>query len=253
MKNKSTPSSITFEQLADLREKTDRVSSHLADRLRGHLSALAPILTPRRVFGRYVGSKETVARADEAYAQLLDRYKAVCGKPFDLRSELDDDALTAMEHGIEIYPCEYAHDVDGKQIAISQPFQWWLTFRSDYTPAEMRNLLAGKGERRVAAIRHFVVNAIATKIVLDRAAGAMSLLQDLRYEIGHETPPGLGKLPMVVVRSPLASLRPPDNLIQTATRFSGVPAFIELIDLDAIQSLADPFLAGVENSIGGNA
>ncbi|MEZ5353934.1 MAG: hypothetical protein R2762_14950 [Bryobacteraceae bacterium] len=249
MKTKAT-STITLDQLADLREQTDRVSEHLAQRLRGHLNALAPILAPRRVFGKYVGSKEAVARADDAYAQLTERYKMACGKPFDLRSDLDDDALSAMEHGMEIYPCEYAHDIEGKQIAISQPFQWWLTFRSDYTPAEMRNLLGGKGERRVSAMRQFVVNALAAQIVLDRAAGARGLLEDLRYSIAQETPIGLGKLPMVVVRSPLTSMRPPDNLIQTATRFSGVAAFIELIDAAAVSEVVDPFRAGVQEMMG---
>ncbi len=249
MKTKAT-SAITFEQLADLREQTDRVAEHLAQRLRGHLHALAPILAPRRVFGKYVGSKETVARADEAYAQLGERYKAVCGKPFDLRSDLDDDAMSGMEHGIEIYPCEYAHDMDGKTVSITHPFQWWLTFRSDYTPAEMRNLLGGKGERRVPAMRQFVVNALAAEIVIERAAGAQGLLQDLRYMLSQETPPGLGKLPMVVVKSPLSSFRPEDKLILSATRFSGVPAFIELVETAAVGEVVDPFRSGVEELLG---
>ncbi|MEZ5399664.1 MAG: hypothetical protein R2729_08330 [Bryobacteraceae bacterium] len=246
----ATSSDLSFEQLAVLRQQTERVSEQLAQRLRSHLNALSPILAPRRVFGRYVGSKETVARADEAYAQLSERYRTVCGKPFEFRGELDDEALAAMEHGLEIYPCEYSHDIGGKQIAIARPFEWWLTFRCDYTPAEMRNLLGGKGERRVAAMRHFVVNALATQIVLERAAGAQTLLADLRYSLGSEPPPGLGKLTMAVVRLPVKSVRPADNLIQTATQFSGVPAFIELIDTGAVAGMVDPFRNGVETAMG---
>jgi hypothetical protein len=36
------------------------------------------------------------------------------------------------------------------------------------------------------------------------------------------------------------SYRPTDDLLIAATRFSGVPAFIELIDLDAVTTLPDP-------------
>ena len=61
---------VTIEQLADLREKTERLSQFLSQRLRNHLTTLYPILAPRRTFGKYVGFKEVIPRADEAYTQL---------------------------------------------------------------------------------------------------------------------------------------------------------------------------------------
>ena len=46
-------------------------------------------------------------------------------------------------------------------------------------------------------------------------------------------------LPVVTITSCLTSFRPADDLIQAATAFSGVPAFIELLDLDAVQTPKD--------------
>jgi hypothetical protein len=54
-----------------------------------------------------------------------------------------------------------------------------------------------------------------------------------------ETPPELKGLPIVTITACLTSFRPADDLIQAATAFSGVPAFIELLSLDAVQSPKD--------------
>lgn len=233
---------LTFDQLPAVRETTERVSQYLTGRLREHLATLNPVFAPRRVFGKYVGSRDTVARADEAYQQLATRFKEVCGKPFDLRQDLDDEALAAVEYGIDVQPWEYSHTIGDKVVTITSPFRWALTFKSDYSLKEMRSLLANKtGDRRITAIRHFVVNALAMPIVLARVPGANQLLEDLRYKLTNEVPQDFGKLPLVVIDSGLASVRPCDELILGATRFSGVPAFIELIEEFAVRDLKDPF------------
>jgi hypothetical protein len=48
------------------------------------------------------------------------------------------------------------------------------------------------------------------------------------------------------VGSCLPSFRPADDLILTAIRFSGVPAFIELIDVEALNTLQDPLKLSLE-------
>ena len=152
-------SSLTFDQLAELREKTEQLSQLLSSRLKTHLTTLYPILAPKRVFGKYLGIKEVISRDDEAYTQLAEKYREASGAPFDLRSDLDDEALSSMEHGIEVYPWEYTLQAKDKTVTISSPVRWVITYRSDYTLAEMRRLAATKGERRKPAIRHFVVPA----------------------------------------------------------------------------------------------
>ena len=242
---------VTFEQLAELREKTERLSQFLSQRLRNHLTTLYPILAPRRTFGKYVGFKEVIARADEAYTQLGEKYREVSGAPFDLRNDLDEEALSAMEYGIEVYPWEYTQQVGDKPIAMSCPFRWVITYRSDYPLSEMRRLMAGKGEPRKTSVRHFLVNALATQVVFSHNPGALELLDDLRYQVRIETGPGLGKLPLFTVSSNVSSFRPPDELMLSAIRLSGVPAFIELVDMEAARELADPLRQRIEKTLGG--
>jgi hypothetical protein len=44
----------------------------------------------------------------------------------------------------------------------------------------------------------------------------------------------------------LPSFRPADNLILMATRFSGVSNFVELIDVDVVNTLQDPLRSRIE-------
>jgi hypothetical protein len=243
-----TTPAISFEQLVELREKSEAISGFLHKRLKQHLATLYPLLAPRRVFGKYVGSKEPVARVDEAYAQLLEKYKSAAGAPFDLHGELDEASLSSVENGIEIYPWEYSYQAGGKTLTITNPFRWAVSFKSDYSLSELRGIYqTRKGDARTPSVRQFVVNAVALQVVLNRMPGVAQLLQDLRYTIEYETHEGLGKLPLVTLSSGLASYRPPDDLMLMATRFSGVPAFIELIDADAVKRLDDPLRSHIES------
>ena len=83
--------------------------------------------------------------------------------------------------------------------------------------------------------------------MLERFDEISPLLADLRYEVRSEKVEGLGELPITTVRiASLTSFRPSDSVIATATRFSGVPAFIELIDFEAARRMADPLREQIE-------
>ncbi len=238
---------LTLDQLAELREKTESISEFLRNRLRQHLTALYPVLAPKRSFGKYLGAKDAATKAEEAYSQLVQRFKEVSGAPFSMRDDLDESALLETENGIEIYPWEYSYQAGGKTIAMTNPFRWAVTYKSAYTLAQMRAMyIQGQVDKRPADVRHFLVNALALQVSLARATGAMQLLEDLRYEVKPDVPQGLGRLTILTVAAPLASFRPPDELILMGTRFSGVAAFIELVEKDAI-SLADPLRTQIES------
>ena len=66
----SAETGLTFEQLADLREKTEVISQFLHKQLKAYLETLRPLLAPRRLLGKYTGVKEDVVGADRAFAQL---------------------------------------------------------------------------------------------------------------------------------------------------------------------------------------
>jgi hypothetical protein len=242
--------SLTFEQLADLRDKTETVSQFLWKQLKAHLETLRPLLAPRRLLGRYADAKEDIAGADRAFAQLQEQFIAVCSKPFALPPELDDGPLSNIDNRIDLYPWEYTHQAkserETKPVTITSPVRWVLTYSSEYTPSQLVQTLAGKEQRRSDSIRQFVVNALVMHAVLAKFPGITQLLTDLRYEIRTEKTANLGDLPLVTIRSCLLSFRPADSLILAAARLSGVPAFIELIDVDAVHRLQDPLRLRIE-------
>src|SRR5215831_15152527 len=250
MSQSMEPKTLTFDQLADFREKTERVSQFLTKKLKSHIATLSPLLDPRRVFGRYLSGKDVVPRAEEAYSLLAQKFREVCGAPFDVRPDLDDEALGAVENGIEVYPWEYTHAVGGKNLTVTSPVRWILTYKSDYSISEMCALMSRSGDRRPLAIRRFVVNALSMQIVTNRNPGVVSLLQDVRYDVQTATVQGLGKLPFAVIAARIQSFRPSDDLMLSATRLSGVPAFIELVDPETIAQLQDPLRNELSRIIG---
>jgi hypothetical protein len=240
-----------LDQLLDFRDKTERISAFLTKRLKDHLGTLRLLLEPRLVFGKYSGARDSTPLSDEAFGLLKKKYNEVCGPPFNLRGDLPDDALSSSDGVIEIYPWEYTHEAHGlkttKNISMTSPVRWVVTYASEYSPAQMQKLTPG--ERRPDSVRNFIVNSIALQLLLSRKALVTQLLKDLRYDITVEPLPGLGKLPMVLFNVQLASFRPADELLLTAVRLSGVPAFIELIDTDALSNLEDPLRQQIEARI----
>jgi hypothetical protein len=47
----------------------------------------------------------------------------------------------------------------------------------------------------------------------------------------------------------LPSFRPSDDLILEATAFSGIPAFIELINTDAVHNIPDPLRVSIDELV----
>jgi hypothetical protein len=83
-------------------------------------------------------------------------------------------------------------------------------------------------------------------VVLGRNPGVAQILKDLRYDVAVQPLEGLEKLPMVTLALPLPSFRPPDDLLLTAIRLSGVAGFIELIDHEACNKIDDPLRTQIE-------
>lgn len=256
MDDVGTGTTLTIEQLVDLRSKTEAVSDFLLKQLQARLETLRPLFAPRRLLGDYVRSavKEEVVGADRALAQLREKFAEVCARPFALPPEIDKSALELIENRLELYPWEYTHeaktDQETKTVTISSPLRWIFTYGSGYTLSQLRTVLAGKEKRQSEHVRQFVVNALAMHFLLAKFPGLLQLLGDLRYEVQTETAPGLGTVPLVTISACVPSFRPPDDLILAATRLSGVPAFIEIIEVDAVRRLQDPLKTRFEEMLG---
>jgi hypothetical protein len=238
---------LTIEELGSHRERTEIIARLLHERLASQLDALRPLFAPRRLLGRHVRSsvREEIPGADRAFAALKDRYHATFALPKDLEGE----PLT-IEPILDLYPFEYPHRIaDERTITMTNPVCWIVSYRSGYTIAQLENALEVRSTLRPSDARQFLLGALALQLLLETFPEIRDVLTDLRYEVALEKRPGLGDLSLVTLRAPLPAFRPADDLIANATRLSGVPAFIELIDLEALPRLRDPLVERIQYAL----
>ena len=245
-----TQRSVSIEEVSAVRQKTEAVAAVLRSRVERHLETLQPVLNPRRLLGRHVrgGTRDEALNADRALHELRERFASVCGRPFNLNKELGDEPL-GIEPIAELHPYTYSHPLPdpARTITITSPVQWILSFRSGYALADLRKAIQERTQLRAPDARQFVLNALVMQALLEKFPELGSLLNDLRYELQVEKLDGLGDLPCVSIRiASLPSFRPADAVIATAIRFSGVPAFIELIDFEAARGMVDPLRREIE-------
>jgi hypothetical protein len=237
---------LSLQELPELRRKTESVSRFLREQMAAHLETLRPLFSPERILGKYAGGKTDAPGTERTFAELQQSYKAFTRKPYDLPETLDPNWLTLVGSALELHPWEYLHLAKDKPITMTSPVRWVLNYRANYSLAQVKTVLGGKEAVRPEYLRQFVVNALVLQLVLNRNPGLTHLFQDLRYELKVETTPELKSLPMVTITSCLTSFRPADDLILAATAFSGVPAFIELLDTDALAQPKDVLRSRLE-------
>jgi hypothetical protein len=241
---------LTFQELPAHRKRTETISQDLQQRLTFYLDTLKPLFSPERFLARHVGGKTDVLGADKAVTQIIQAYREVAGKPLELPREFEPDWLATTGSRLELHRHEYIHEATSsnvvKPIRITSPLRWIVTFGSAVTPFQALQIILGKERGPNNGLRQFVVNALVMQLVLTRNPGFVDLFNDLRFELRTEQFSESGKLPFATITSCLPSFRPADDLILAATEFSGVPAFIELIDIDAVEQLRDPLKQRVE-------
>ena len=245
---------MTLQELPEIRRKTETISRLLQEQLKQHLETVRPLLAPERVFGKYAGGKIDVAGAERAMMDLQQAYQGFAAKPFDLPAEFDPQWLSLVGNKLELHASEYDHEAksgtETKKITMTCPLQWVLSYGANYSLAQARQVIAGKEQRRPEYLRQFVVNALVLQVVVSRFPGLVSLFADLRHELKVSTSDSLPKLPLMTLTSCLPSLKPADDLILAATAFSGVPAFIELVDLSAALNPRDTLKERLMEALG---
>jgi hypothetical protein len=235
--SESHASSLTLPELPELRRKTEAVSQLLRQQIATHLETLRPLLGPERIFGKHAGGKSEAPGAETAISELQQGYRKYTAKPYDLPTEFSYSWLTLVGNALELHPWEYIREIQGKTITLSSPVRWAVNYRSNYTLAQVKNVLSGKEPARIDYLRQFVINTLVLQQMLARTPGLNPLFEDLRYEMKTEFPADLKGLPILTITSCISSFPPSDDLILAATAFSGIPAFIELVDS---QSIAQP-------------
>lgn len=236
---------ITVEEMVRLRPISQKMSHIMYQRLRQYLNTMGVFFVPRKLLGKNIQSafKEPIKDADSNFLLIQEAFRKVCGAPFDLPSKLESP-LPAIKNKLELYPWEYTYPLENESsrtITVRSPVKWVLGFSSGYGLSNMRDVLSGKGELNPDEVKRFVVNCLVIDLAIQNNPGIKQILADLRYPLNSEVSADLGKLKLTTVSSAIPSFRPPDEVIVSAVQLSGQPVFEELIDVEAVKSIEDPF------------
>ena len=232
------------ERFLNLRRATERIAGVLNKRLNAHLSVLQPLFAPPRVLGIHVRStmKDDVPGSDRAFAKLQHRYASVCERPFNLRKELTTP-LPPISNKLECTPYQYVIQTggdEGKQTTVTSPTRYVLSYGSEFSLNRLREVMSGTESRRSEEMKESLVSHLCVGITLEKFPALKALLEDLRYEVETLKIDDLGGLPVVMLTAPLKTFLPPDDFIHEVTQLSGIPAFQEIIDPEAIENMHDP-------------
>lgn len=233
--------SLDNEQFLQLRQATDKIAKSLDGRLKGHMSVLRSLFTPKKFLGTFIKSAAPteVAGADRVFTLLQERYAAVCEKPFGLPKRLHPP-LNELSGQMEGTPYTYAIQIDHKNTKVLSPTRWILSFRTECSLDRLASMLGGAESRQPEAMKQTLLSHLMLVIILEHNKELSALLQDLRYQIEIQPLQEFGGLPVVLLKAPIRTFLPPDDFITHITQLSGVPAFQELIDLDTITQMPDP-------------
>lgn len=236
----SSGKTISLQSLPELRRQTESVANLLKEQLSGHLETLRPLFLPERLFGKFAAGKVDVPGAERVVAEVQQRYKKFEVKPFDLSSSFETNWIALAGTALEVQPWSYTIGTGERTITMTSPVKWVLAFKSSLPLPNLKALLASKETARLHELRQTVVNALLLQLILEKYSGIAPLFADLRFTLATETLPELPGLPIVTVTSCLSSFCPPEDLVQQVVAFSGVPSFIELIDVETLRQPRDP-------------
>jgi hypothetical protein len=223
---------IDLQRLLVLRRLTRSLEDHLRSQVREQLSTLTPLLRPQTVLG-----------ADRVWKEVQALHDGLAPKgPFHLARDLRPP-LDVPGTAIEMAPVEYVHAAmrsgQPKPITVTKPFEWVLSY-SAHGPARLRELIADKN-RDAAELQRNLVLAIVLHLVIKNQPGVGRLFTSLRTPVVSRQVAEFGELPLTVLGTEITTVRPADDVLVESTEMTGTSTFQEVVDLDHLKSLADPF------------
>jgi hypothetical protein len=240
-----TDERYSMQRMLALRRLTRAISDLLGGQLREYLSALAPTFRPASILGEYVqGSpKGTLAASHKVFQDLKSVFgAAVNSKPFSLTRELKSP-IEILSSTLELSPMEYPYELkterEVKTVVLTSSLKWVLTY-SGFSPTRLRALLADP-HRLDEETARFVLHYAVLHIIVSKQPSIGQMLDALRFGVSTLRWRECGELPITCVASSVPSIRPPDEVILESTEISGRDVFEEIVDVEAIQNLRDPF------------
>lgn len=244
---------LDSQEFLQLRQETEKIGLQLGKRLREHLTVLRPLLIPRKLLGTYINSssQEEIVGSDKAFAELQERFSAICESPFQLTKKLQPP-LPAISNVLECTPLQYELTIDGdaaRTITITSPTRFLVSYQSECPLERLRGMLNGKEARQADDMRQALISHLALVLFLDSFPTMKNLLGDLRYKVDVIQMPDLGNLPVIMLTAPLPTFLPPDTFITEVTQLSGIRAFQEIVSKDAVDNMPDPLQRELQDLI----
>lgn len=237
---------FTTKKLLGLRKLTRAVGELLRGQLKDYLAALALQFRPKSVFGEFVeGPKEYFKGAEASFKELQTTYESLCGaKIFNLPKDFKQPLVVASQIP-EVGTYEYAHEAKAegqtKTVIVTAPLRFVISF-TGFGPKRLKELLAVRAAGGPTSdLQDFVLHALMLQVVVNRQAGLGKILEALRFPLGVGKIPGAGDLPFVFAAAAVPTLLPPDEVIIESTEISGTDTFEEVVNLEALTALKDPF------------
>jgi hypothetical protein len=75
------------------------------------------------------------------------------------------------------------------------------------------------------------------------------MLGALHYNLSSVRMPEFGELPITCIASSVPTIRPPDDVVLESVEISGQNAFEEVVDVEGIVNIQDPFKEQLMNLI----
>jgi hypothetical protein len=233
------------QSLLVLRKLTRAIADVVRAQMTEYLATLAPLLRPKMILGDYIdgGAKESTKRADKALKELQALHETIAGtKPYNLPRELTlPIRLAGM--GLEITPVDSPHVIQSGSVArtimVRSPLTWTLTY-AGFAPTRLPDLLKAK-LRPGDELGQLVLSYLLMHVVTTNSPGLMQAFDALHFPITTVTSPEFGPLPITRISVDIATERPSDAVILQSAELTGMDAFEEVVKVDDLSQLRDPF------------
>ena len=233
------------QSLLALRKLTRAIAETVRAQMTEYLATLAPLFRPRTVLGDYVegGTKESTKRADKAFKELQALFETIAAaRPYTLSREITTP-LRFQDLGLEVTPVDYAHVIqsgsESRTIMVRSPLTWTLSY-TGFAPTRLPELLKNK-LRPGDDLLQFILAYILMHVVTANSPGLLKVLDAVHFPLTSTTIPDFGQLPITRIGVGIGTFRPSDEVVLQTAELTGVDAFEEVVNVDDISALDDPF------------
>ena len=234
----------SVKSLLVLRKLTRAIADTARAQLTEYLNTLTPLLQPQGILGDYIqgAQKETTLKSDQAFKDLKALYESAApAKPLNLRRELSPP-FSFSNLSLDITPLDYVHvaQTEGgpRKITVRSPLTWTLTYGS-FAPNRLQEVLDQK--LRGDELQRYILSYIILNVVLKYRPGVTQMLEGLHFPVTTTTSSEFGELPVTRIGIGISTVRPSDAVVVESAELTGMDAFEEVVNVDEIGRLPDPF------------